>query len=289
MYFSPGNPAELMLRYKSPTTGLNQKTVEMYAEKLGVNNAFSTQFGNWLKDAVRGDFGRSFKTGLPVAEEFLNRVGCTLSIMIFATILSLFIGVVLGIVSAMYNNGFIDHIVRFLSVVTMSMPNFWIALLFLWVFAIKLKWFPSFGFRSFSSIVLPGTVLALGNSASITRMVKSCVIENIGLAYVTTARAKGLSEGAVFVRHILKNVTLPVITLSGMNMAGLLGGSAIIESIFGLPGIGSYLVTAISLKDFPVIMGFTFIMGILVVLINFLVDLTFVIVDPRVRQAFNER
>ncbi len=289
MYYSPGNPAVILLRYKNPTGGLNQKTVEMYAEKLGVNQSFFAQFGGWLKDAFHGNLGYSFKTGLPVIQEFTDRMGCTFSLMVFATAVSLLIGVTFGILSALYNNRIIDKLVRLCTVFSMSVPSFWMAILFLWLFAIKLKWFPSFGFRGPGSIVLPGMVLALGHSAVIIRIAKSCILENMDCYYVMTARAKGLKESMIMIRHVLKNVMLPVITLTGMNMVSIMGGSAITESIFGLPGLGGYLITAIYVKDFPIILGFTFIMGMVVVVINLLVDLSYAMIDPRVRQGIHEK
>ena len=289
MYFSPGNPAAILLRYKNPTGGLNQQTVEMYAEKLGVNQSFFLQFGGWLRDAVHGNLGYSFKTGLPVIQEFADRMGCTFSLMLFATVVSLLAGVTLGVLSALYHHKFLDKAVRFFAVLNMSVPNFWMGILFLWVFAIKLNLFPSFGFQGISGIVLPGTVLGLGHSATIIRISKSCIMENMSCCYVTTARAKGLKERTIIIRHVLINVLLPVITICGMNLVSIMGGSAIIESIFGLPGLGNYLVSAITVKDFPIIMGFTFLMGLIVVVINLIVDLSYTLIDPRVRQGLYEK
>ena len=289
MYFSPGNPAAILLRYKNPTGGMNQQTVEMYAEKLGINQNFFVQFGGWVNDAFHGNLGYSFKTGLPVFQEFSDRMGCTFSLMLFATAVSLFVGVLFGVLSALYHRKFLDKIIRIFAVVNMSVPNFWMGILFLWLFAIKLNLLPSFGFNGPASIVLPGTVLGLGHSATIIRISKSCILENMSRCYVTTARAKGLRESAVVIKHVLKNIMLPIITLSGMSLVSIMGGSAIIESIFGLPGIGNYLVTAITVKDFPIIMGFSFLMGLIVVVINLLVDLSYALIDPRVRQGINER
>ena len=202
MYFSPGNPAAILLRYKNPTGGMNQQTVEMYAEKLGLNSGFFPQFLGWLKDALHGNLGYSFKTGLPVIQEFANRIGCTFSLMIFATVVSLLVGVLLGVLSVLYNNRFLDKAIRLFAVINMSVPSFWIGILFLWVFAIKLGIFPSFGFPGIISMVLPGTVLGLGHSATIIRVSKSCIIENMRCCYVTTARAKGLRENGIVLRHV---------------------------------------------------------------------------------------
>jgi peptide/nickel transport system permease protein len=289
MYFSPGNPAEILLHYKNPTGGLNQHTVEMYAERLGTNRSFFTQFGNWTVSALKGDLGLSFKTGLPVIREFTDRMGCTFSLMIFATIVALITGVTFGVISALHHNGMTDRIIRFFAIINMSVPSFCLGFLFLWVFAINLRWVPSFGFDGFASLILPGTVLGIGYSSTIIRMTKSCIIGNLTSPYVITARAKGLKESGVLVKHVLKNISAPIITLTGMNMVSLLGGSVIIENIFGLPGLGNYLVTAIRVKDFPVIIGFVFLMGVIIILINLMVDLSYAFLDPRVRHAIDEK
>ena len=289
LYFSPGDPAMILLKYRNPSGGLDQRMVEMYAEQLGVNDGFFSRFTRWLKDALHGDLGHSFKTGQPVIKEFGDRFGCTLSLLLFATIVSAFVGVLFGVLSLLHHNRFIDRLIRFLAVISMATPNFWVGILFLWIFAIKLKLFPPFGFNGFSSIVLPGTVLALGHTAAIVRVSKVCMLENMGCAYVSTARAKGLKESAVLARHVLKNVMLPVITICGMNLVSIMSGSTIIENIFGLPGLGNYLVSAINMKDYPVIMGFTLLMGMIVILVNLTIDLLYCLIDPRVMYAYQER
>jgi peptide/nickel transport system permease protein len=170
----------------------------------------------------------------------------------------------------------------------MSVPSFWLALLLLWIFSIQFHLLPSFGFNGFSSLILPVTVLGLSYSSTIIRMTKSCLMDNLSRAYVVTARAKGLSESSIMIRHVLINIALPIITLCGTNMTSLLGGSVIIENIYGLPGLGNYLITAIMVKDFPVILGFVFILAMFIILINLFVDLTYTLIDPRVRMAMNE-
>lgn len=289
MFYSPGNPAEKLLRYKDPTGGLNQKTVQMYAEKLGTNENFFEQFGDWLAGILKGDFGTSFKTGLPVLHEFTTRAGCTISLMLLSTLLALVVGLALGILSTLYHNNILDKVIRFFVVFNMSVPSFWLALLFLWIFSVQLHLLPSFGFNGFSSLILPVAVLGLSYSSTIIRMTKSCLMDNLSSAYVVTARAKGLSESSIMIRHVLINIALPIITLCGTNMTSLLGGSVIIENIYGLPGLGNYLIMAIMVKDFPVILGFVFLFALFIILINLLVDLTYTLIDPRVRMAINEK
>jgi peptide/nickel transport system permease protein len=288
LYFSPGDPATILLKYKNPSGSLDPRMVEMLAEKLGLRDGFFPQFTRWLKDALQGDLGYSFKTGLPVTQEFGERIGRTLALVLFASVVSTLSGMLLGVLSVLQHNRFIDKLIRFYAVINMATPSFWVGILFLWIFAIKLKLFPPFGFYGFSSIVLPGIVLALGQTATVVRVSKVCMLENMGCPYVTIARAKGLKESAILVRHVLKNVLLPVITISGMNLVSIISGSTIIENIFGFPGLGSYLVTAINVKDFPVIMGFTLLIGMIVISVNLIIDLLYALIDPRVMQSYNE-
>jgi peptide/nickel transport system permease protein len=289
MYFAPGNPAAILLRYKNPTGGLHPETVALYAEKLGTDKGFFAQFADWIGSILHGDFGLSFKTGVPVLQEFADRLGCTASLMIFASVLALVIGVGLGMASALHDNRLIDKVARLFVVCNMSTPDFWLALLFIWIFSVKLNWLPSFGLNGFSSLILPGVVLGLSYCGSFVRISKVCMLDSLASCYVMTARAKGLSESTILRRHVLKNILLPIITLCGMNITALIGGSVIIERIFGLPGLGNYLITAISVKDFPVILGFVFIFGVMIIAVNLLVDLSYTLIDPRVRQAIREK
>jgi len=285
IYFSPGNPAEVLLTQGHMISGFDANIVEMYAERLGLDQSLPVQLRNWLGGVIRGDLGFSFRTGVPVWEEFTARFGLTFSLMLFGTAVMMATGVTLGIISALYHNRIVDRIISILVILNTSIPNFWMALLFLWIFALTLQWLPSFGFHGFASLILPGTVLGIGRSSSIIMLTKSCLIEEMNSLYSTTARAKGLSEPTVLARHILKNIALPIITMCGMQMNGMLGGSVIVESIFGLPGIGNFLLNSIQMKDMPAIAGFVFLICIIIILINLLVDILYFLIDPKVRLA----
>ena len=283
VYFSPGNSAELLLSRGNPAMGYCVRTLELYAERLGLDQSLSTQLKNWLGGVLRGDFGISFKTGVPVLEEFTVRFRATFSLTLFAMAVMIAVGISLGVISALFHNRFIDKLIRMFAVLNMSVPSFWMALLFLWVFALTLRWLPPFGFQSFANLVLPGIVLGLGRSSSVIRITKSCILEDMNRLHATTARAKGLGESAVLVCHVLKNVALPIITICSMQLIGMLSGSMIIESIFGFPGIGNYLLTAVRMKDMPVIAGFVFLIGLMVIVINLLLEFLYLLIDPRVR------
>jgi peptide/nickel transport system permease protein len=289
IYFSPGNPAEILLRTKNPTGAVSARAIGDYTAALGLDKGYAAMFLDWLKGLAGGDLGISLKTGLPVLQEFADRIGCTLALTALSAAIALALGLTFGVLSALYHNRIFDRLIRFFVVFNMSVPSFWLALLFLWLFSIRLHLFPTFGFDGVKNLILPSAVMGLGNAGTLIQVAKACLQENMGSPYVLTARAKGLSEGEILVLHVMKNVMLPVITMCGMNLAEMLGGSVIIESIFGLPGIGNYLVKSIGFKDYSVIMGFVFLMGAMIVLINLTVDLLYRVIDPRVRQAIHEK
>lgn len=284
IYFSPGNAAEMILSHKNAIGGPSEYTITQYEKKLNIDKSFTKMFSKWSKGAVKGDFGTSFKTGISVSKEFLDRVPCTLMIVFSATFIYLLLGFLMGIFSALFKDSIFDHLVRIIASINLSIPNFWMALLLIWFFAVKVKILPAFGYEGFKSIILPSVALGIGMSSSLARVIRSCILDALESAYVFTARSKGLGELSILVKHVLKNILLPIITLSGTHTAGLIGGSVIIENIFGLPGVGNYLLEAISLKDFPVISGFVFFIGSIVVLINLFIDLSYVVIDPRVRR-----
>lgn len=287
IYFAPGNSAELILRDKNPLGAPDKAVVQEYEKTLGLDKPFTQLFGQWLRNVAAGDLGDSFKTGVPVIEEFSERFIYTVSLILLATVMYVVLGLLMGILSALYRDTIIDQSIRGLAVFNLSLPGFWLALFFLWLFSIKLKIFPAFGYRGFISLILPGLVLGLSRSSTLARLIRTCILEALNSSYVMTARAVGLPELMILLKHVLKNILLPVITLIGINSAGLLGGTVIVENIFGLPGIGNYLVQAVHIKDFPVISGFIFIIGIMIILINLLVDISYVFIDPRVRYDQN--
>ena len=283
LYFAPGNPAEIVLEMKSPDGSPDSQMIKEYEKKLGLDKPFYELYLIWLSKAIRGDLGYSFQNGEPVLDEFMARFPYTVMIMIGATVVYFVIGVAMGILSALNKDGIIDNLVRAYASIKMAIPSFWLALLLIWVFSVKFKLVSAFGYNGLESLILPSLALGLGMAGSLARVLRTCILEALSSDYVLTARAKGLSELAVMVKHVLKNAFLPVVTLIGMKTAYLLGGAVIVETIFGWPGIGSYFVEAINAKDYPVVSGFVFIFGILFVLVNLAVDVSYAILDPRVR------
>ena len=283
LYFAPGNPAEIVLEMKSPDGSPDSQMIKEYEKKLGLDKPFYELYLIWLSKAIRGDLGYSFQNGEPVLDEFMARFPYTVMIMIGATVVYFVIGVAMGILSALNKDGIIDNLVRAYASIKMAIPSFWLALLLIWVFSVKFKLVSAFGYNGLESLILPSLALGLGMAGSLARVLRTCILEALSSDYVLTARAKGLGELAVMVKHVLKNAFLPVVTLIGMKTAYLLGGAVIVETIFGWPGIGSYFVEAINAKDYPVVSGFVFIFGILFVLVNLAVDVSYAILDPRVR------
>lgn len=282
LYLSPGNPAEMLLMEKTGGS-LNWDVVQQYADKLGMNQGFLTMYKNWFIDMLHGDLGTSYKTGVAVWEEFISRIGCSVTLAVFAMAIALTIGILLGILAARFHGSIFDGCIRFYSSASVSIPSFWLAIAFLWIFGMKLKWFPVATYSYPYSLILPASVMGLGSAGSIARLTRTYVLENTSALYVITARAKGISEMRVFLGHILKNVLLPIITMAASSTISLISGSVIIENIFSLPGIGNYLLKAIKMKDFPVILGFVFLLAFLVVIINLITEILYMILDPRVR------
>ena len=283
LYISPGDPAELLLEQKMGSMGLQKEVVQRYAEQLGLNKGFFPMYRDWFVNMLHGDLGVSYKTGYPVLTDFISRLGCSAQLALLSTAISL------GILSARRRNGIIDRITRFFSAVSLSVPSFWLAIVFLWIFAMKLGWFPLADYQGIKSLILPALVMGITGSASLIRVTRSGVLDNLSEGYVVTARARGLNDRQVFVGHVLKNVMLPVITMVTSNLIAHIGGSVIIENIFSLPGVGNFLLRAIRSKDFPVILGFVFLMGMIVVILTTIADLLYLAIDPRVRQGMYEK
>lgn len=287
MHFAPGNPAEILMKYRNPDGAIDPIALKQYEEMLGLDKPFLLQVKDWLVGILHGDFGESFYSGTPVLTEFNCRIGYTLGLVASGTIFSLLFGIVFGFLSAHFKDSWLDNLLRLTQSIKMSVPNFWVALLFILFFCTKLHWFNAIGYSSVKDLVLPGIVLGLGNSGRLMRLVRTSVLEEKGSGYAYTARVKGLSETAIFFKHILKNIILPIATLTSTSVISMIGSSVIVERVFSFPGIGSYLIQAIGMKDYPVAIGFLFMYALMVVIINLIVDILYQVIDPRVRDLAN--
>lgn len=227
--------------------------------------------------------GTSFRTGLPVAEELLSRFPATLELTLAAMAFMVLLALPTGILAALYRHTFIDHFSRVIALIGASMPNFWQALILIYFFAVVWGIFPVMGRGGLNHLVLPAVTLGFSMAAVYTRILRASMLDVLGQEYIKVARAKGLKEKWVIGRHALKNALLPAVTLLGMSIGHLLGGTVIVETVFAWPGVGKFAVDAIFNRDYPVIQGYALFMALVFVLANLLVDISYVFLDPRIR------
>ena len=241
-----------------------------------------TQYGRFFTGVVHGDFGNSLRHQQPAMGLVLERMPATVELTAAAMLLAVVVAVPVGIVSAVRRNSFLDHAGMVLALLGQSMPVYWLGIMFILLFAVRLNLLPAFGSGGWQHLVLPGITLGAFSMARIARLTRSSMLEALGQEYVRTARAKGVSEVRVVVKHTLKNAAIPVITVIGLDLGTLLGGAVITETIFAWPGVGRLAVQAIANRDYPVVQAAVFMLASIFILINYLVDVLYTYVDPRV-------
>lgn len=259
---------------------------------FGINDPLHVQFFSWFGGLFRGDLGNSFRTGRPVLDEIWLRFPATLELTVAALVVSVAVAVPLGIISATRRNGPLDLGGRFLSLVGLSIPNFWLGILLISVFAVWLRWLPSGGYIPFELswdylkfLILPAITLGTSLAAVTMRMTRSSMLEVLGQDYVRTARSKGLPDHTVITRHGLRNALIPVITVVGIQTGGLLGGTVVVEQVFSLPGLGSLVLQAIANRDYPLVQGCVLFLAAFYVLVSLIVDILYLYLDPRLRRG----
>jgi peptide/nickel transport system permease protein len=286
LHVTPGDPAVIIAGdYATPDD------VARIRAKLGLDRPFLTQVGIWLGQIVRGDLGTSIFSGLPVATLIKQRAEATVSLTILAMLISVGVGVPLGIVAAWKKGSVVDRLVMVIAVSGFSMPVFWLGFLLVYVFAISLAWLPVQGYQPLAAgawpflrhLILPAVTLSVIYMALVARMTRASMLGVLGEDYIRTAFAKGLPPGRVLLRHALKNASLPVVTIIGIGFALLIGGAVVTESVFALPGLGRLTVDAIVRRDYPVIQGVLLIVSGVYVMINLVIDMLYVFLDPRIR------
>lgn len=286
IHLIPGDPASVMLGADATEEDLNA-----IRQELGLEKPIATQFGLWLGKVIKGDFGISIQTKIPVMQSIKERFSVTLILTTLAMIFSLIIAIPSGIMAAVYQNSRKDYLFMLGSILGVSIPGFWLGLIALLVFSVKLGWFPSTGFVSISEnvlegfryMILPSITLGLFMAAVVARMIRSSMLEVLRLEYVTHARAKGLSEWKVITKHALKTAFAPTLTTIGIQYGFLLGGAVVTETVFSLPGLGKYVVVSIYMRDYPVVQGCILFIAIVYCVANLVVDLLYSYFDPRVR------
>jgi hypothetical protein len=283
MSFMPGNPARLILGEKA-----TPEAIEQINEELGVNDPFLVRYANYVKDALRGDFGTSYSTKQPVVNEIKARFPTTLKLALLSVLIATLIGLPLGILSAVKQYSWIDNLTTVLGLGFISIPPFWLGLMLIIFFSARLGWLPSYGSDSFACFILPAITSSASTFATLLRMTRSTMLEVIRQDYVTTAMAKGSDKQRIIFRHCLPNALIPLITVVGVNFGGMLSGSVITESVFGMSGIGSLLINSIRAKDVPAVMACTLLLAVLFGVVNLVVDIIYAYVDPRIKAQYQK-
>jgi peptide/nickel transport system permease protein len=281
VHLTPGGAIEAMvLRGGAQVSG---EDLARFRQEMGLDDPLHIQYLRFLSKALRGDLGRSLRTNRPVSEMLWEQLPATVELAVAGMGLAVILGGLLGLVSALRQNSWIDSLSMALALIGWSMPSFWLGLLLILVFALYLDWFPITGHGGLARLILPALTLALGTSGLIARLVRSAVLEVLRMDYVTTARAKGLAEHLVISRHVLRNALIPVVTMVGLQFGRLLSGTVIIETVFARQGIGRVTVDAILTRDMPLVQGAVLLFAVIYVLSNLAVDVSYALIDPRIR------
>jgi len=276
--FLTGDPALVLLPPEATAEDIQQ-----FRERMGFNDPFFVQYGRFLAGALRGNFGESIRHGEPAFHLVVERMPATFQLAGSALVIALCLAIPAGIVSAVRRNSVLDYVSTVVALLGQSMPTFWLGIMLILVFSVRLGWFPSSGRGDMEHLVLPAITLGLFTTARITRLTRSGMLEVLGQDYIRTARAKGMGEPPVVWKHALKNAAIPIVTIVGIELGTLLGGSVITETIFAWPGVGRLSVQAIFNRDYPVVQSAVFLLASTFVIVNFLVDVVYTYLDPRIR------
>jgi peptide/nickel transport system permease protein len=284
LHLIPGDPVAVLMA----NTPVSKEQMDLIRENLGLNQPLVTQYGNFLWNAVQGDLGRSMRTNRPVSVEIMERFPSTIQLALASVLIAALLGISMGILSALHQNTWIDTLSTVLALSGVSMPVFWLGLMLIFIFSMQLGWFPATGQGGIIRLILPAITLGWGSSGIIARLTRSSMLEVIRLDYIVVARAKGIAERLVIIRHALSNALIPVVTIIGLQFGNLLAGTVITETVFGRPGLGRMIVEGILQKDFPVVQGAVLVTATMYVIANLLVDITYAVIDPRIRVSMGD-
>ena len=281
MDLTPGDPARVILgEYAS------QDEINALREEMGLNDNFFVRYGRYVADAVTGDFGTSYRSSTPVVEEIAARFPATLQIAMLAMFIAVLIGIPVGIISAVRQYSFADILSTVAALAFTSIPAFWLGLLLILLFSVRLKLLPAVGSDTWKHMLMPAVSLAAAQMATIIRMTRSTLLEVIRQDYIRTAKAKGAPQKRIVFHHAIKNALLPVITTVGLSMGNLLGGALIIENVFGISGLGTLMVNSVKSKDTPMLIGSVMFAAVVAGLVNLAVDVLYTYIDPRIKAQF---
>ena len=280
MYLAPGDPAEK--RLSSQGVAVTKEVLQAEQERMGLLRPFFVRYGEWFTGILRGDFGVSFKDDLPVSPKLISGLKNTSVLAFSSLILSLLVSIPLGILSAVKQNSILDHIVRVLSFIGNALPNFLISVLLMYFLCIRVNLFPVVATGSIQGLCMPALSLAIPMAGRFTRQIRTETMEQLQQDYVTGLRVRGVREKDILIHNVFRNASGHIFTIVALQIGTLMGGSVVIETIFRWPGIGKLVMDSINARDYPTIMGFVLIMGTIYVIINFLSDVLYHVVDPRV-------
>ena len=275
---TPGDPARIMLGMRATP----EKVAEIH-KAMHLDDPFFLQYGRYVWNALHGDLGRSIRGDIDVLQDILSRFPSTLQLTLGAMVVEVLLGVTAGIIAATAKSRVVDGATMFSALVALSIPDFWLAIILILIFGLQLGWVSVTGGPGLKNLILPAFCLGLGPAAVLARLTRSSILEVAQEDYVRTARAKGLKEKVVILRHILRNALIPVTTVFGLEFAGLLGGAVFIENVFARPGLGRFAINAINTRDFPQIQGMVLFTAVVYALLNLLVDILYSVIDPRIR------
>lgn len=278
VHLIPGDPARLIAGQDATI-----EDIENIREELGLNKPIHIQYVDFVTGVFKGDLGNSLKTGRPVIDEIAIRFMPTFWLTVWSMVWAVLIGLVIGVISATKRNKWQDYLGMFTAVSGISMPSFWLGLLLIQLFAVKLGWLPTGGLESWKSYILPSITLGSGVAAVVARFSRSSLMDVLKDDYIRTGRAKGLNENKVVWKHALKNAMIPVVTMTGLQFGFLLGGSVVIETVFSWPGLGRLLIDSVAFRDYPVIQAEMLLFALQFILINLIVDLIYGLLNPQIR------
>lgn len=274
----PGDPARLMAGPQA-----TQDDVSRMHTRLGLDDPLTVQYGHFVSGMLKGDFGTSLKSGQPVSAEMSERVPYTLGLALLVWMMAVILGIPMGMCAAIYRNHVADHVLMLVAIAGASIANFWLALIAMDTFSVKLGWLPLLGAEGWKSYILPSVCLGIFPMAVMSRMTRSSMVDVLGEDYIRTARAKGLAPFQVYFKHALRNALIPIVTIIALNFGSLIGGAVVTESVFNWPGIGRYLVDSVRYRDYPVIQGVTMITVASVVVMNLVGEMIIARINPKIR------
>ncbi len=282
MYISPGDPA--LKKLNAQGISVSEQTLEAAREEMGLNEPFLLRYAQWLGSALTGDLGTSYKDGLPVTDKLLHALRYTLILSADSLALSLITALPLAVITAVRKDGIFDKLVRFLSFIGNSLPNFLISILLMYFFCVKARLLPVIAGESFKGLIMPCLALAIPMCSRFIRQFRAEILEQLGRDYVLGARARGVRSSVIFFKNVLHNAMIPILTVIALSVGTLLGGSVVVETIFRWPGLGKLVMDAITARDYPVVQGFVIFTSCVYVLINLAADICYRRLNPRVEE-----